>query len=334
MNVDLILAAVKFGGILVVGVIGILALIVEYKDDKNKITKWGRRALFLTIISVSLSIVAHSLEFYKSQKESEKRQLALKKEVEFNQKLLSEIHRNLHSFESITTSLFLRFSLPKEHAARYLERLDKLAKSFIQSGYDDKSGLSVAGSVLDSESGDIEEVTDVRIHKCTTGFPSHDKERILHLLMSYISIDFVIFKEPWDAKLQPNIEGDFLTQPDIKYSISYHPDNFEYSLENQNFLIQITKIEPRRLTTSGNIIGTSDLSGAQLMFRIRGMITEDDKINKILQELRESIDVTFIILNLSNGRKITIKRDRIEKLKLDGGSFSDKLYHKVIFDEL
>ena len=42
---DSILAALKFVAILLAGVLGVIGLRVEYKDNEGNITKWGRRAL-------------------------------------------------------------------------------------------------------------------------------------------------------------------------------------------------------------------------------------------------------------------------------------------------
>jgi hypothetical protein len=44
--IDWALVLLKFTGIALSGIFGIVALLVQYKDTNGKITIWGRRALF------------------------------------------------------------------------------------------------------------------------------------------------------------------------------------------------------------------------------------------------------------------------------------------------
>ncbi|MDH4188383.1 MAG: hypothetical protein OEV08_15445, partial [Nitrospira sp.] len=61
---DVSLSILKFAAVLIVGILGVIGLQVEYKKN-GVITKWGRRALWGTVISTLVAIAIQSIETYK-----------------------------------------------------------------------------------------------------------------------------------------------------------------------------------------------------------------------------------------------------------------------------
>ena len=92
---DITLAITKFFGITLAGAFGVIALLVEYKDQQGKVTKWGRIALSGVIVSMLLSMLAHGLELSKQSRASHVAQRKTLEAVERNQNVLNQISRVL-----------------------------------------------------------------------------------------------------------------------------------------------------------------------------------------------------------------------------------------------
>ena len=56
------LEVLKYVGVFSAGIWGIISLLVEYKSEDGKITKWGKRALIGGVFSIFLAIITMSIE--------------------------------------------------------------------------------------------------------------------------------------------------------------------------------------------------------------------------------------------------------------------------------
>jgi len=99
-----ILTLLKFFGIFISGVLGILSLLVNFKED-GKITKWGRRAVIWLVLSFIFSASIQSIEFNQGQTK------ALEEQAK-TQKMLLEINRGIYPLNAQTLSFKYSIDFP------------------------------------------------------------------------------------------------------------------------------------------------------------------------------------------------------------------------------
>src|SRR6476620_280221 len=82
-----ILAIVGFVTVVLQGLLGVTNLLVEYKQD-GKVTKWGRRALIVTISLAVLAIAAAVLEDAKKNRDAQEELTSTREQLALSQRLL------------------------------------------------------------------------------------------------------------------------------------------------------------------------------------------------------------------------------------------------------
>jgi type II secretory pathway component PulL len=80
----------KFAAIFISGASGILSLMVEFKDKQHRITRWGRRAVIMVVVSFLVSAVMQVIEIHQGHE----REIAENKKT---QNILDNINRQLYN---------------------------------------------------------------------------------------------------------------------------------------------------------------------------------------------------------------------------------------------
>jgi hypothetical protein len=62
MDTNVLLAILKLAAIMLSGILGVVGLLVNYKDKDGKVTKWGRRALIAVVISSLVAALTQGVE--------------------------------------------------------------------------------------------------------------------------------------------------------------------------------------------------------------------------------------------------------------------------------
>lgn len=121
----------KITSMIATGAFGALALLTKYKDDKGKMTKWGKVALSGIIISSVISLSLYVLETSKARAAAEK----AKAEAEATTKTLQSIQSNAQTTadqqkKSLEETNILKLGLEKtlEQQRLNLNRSDYIAK--------------------------------------------------------------------------------------------------------------------------------------------------------------------------------------------------------------
>jgi hypothetical protein len=70
MDTNVVLAILKLAAIMLSGILGVVGLLVSYKDQDGKVTKWGRRALIAVVISSLVAALRQGVEVYKQRSEA------------------------------------------------------------------------------------------------------------------------------------------------------------------------------------------------------------------------------------------------------------------------
>ena len=136
----------KLLGITTTTVLGILGLITVFRDENNRVTKWGQRALIAIIISGMLTIAVHTLESIQKS-ESQKRELAcLAEEIQRQEQTLKGVELALSQLERQRLSLkgadlSLSFEFPVEsplidhHHKKFRTVYEGLISSYKKNGH-------------------------------------------------------------------------------------------------------------------------------------------------------------------------------------------------------
>jgi hypothetical protein len=104
---DTLLAILKLTSILLAGIMGTIALLVDFKDKGGRITKWGRGALIGVVASTLIAATIHGIEGYR-------RGLEAKAASERNESLLTEIRRGVYLLKNVSVSATVDYPRPRE----------------------------------------------------------------------------------------------------------------------------------------------------------------------------------------------------------------------------
>jgi hypothetical protein len=173
----------KFAAIFISGVSGILALSVDFKDKDNNITVWGRRAVYMVVISFVVSAAMQAIEIYQDHQ----------KDVADNQKtqnILYNINRQLYNIDEkdisfdVTATLNINNKLFKP----YYSRLQAFYRSLLAKP-NMKLPSGVTPSILNSNS-----INGLTIMPGSSLYPDSVKENEVYDLIGRIMLDVKIFK--------------------------------------------------------------------------------------------------------------------------------------------
>ena len=144
---ELVLAILKFSGIILTGTFGAIGVAVEYKDAKTgQMTKWGRRALIGVIFTSVVAVVSSAVEMMVKQEDAaqaaEKAAKQTLQEVERANKILSEVNRAVHPIEGVEITAWVTIPMEDDRLAPYYNLLVEETKKFVAQFSPDRESRS------------------------------------------------------------------------------------------------------------------------------------------------------------------------------------------------
>src|SRR6266446_5999242 len=116
MSVEVAFATAKFVAVMITGIWAVIGLQVNFRDKDGRITAWGRRALFWSVISALVAVGVQALETANKRREDEA-------SAEKTRNLLTEIRRAVYPVRNVYTTANL--VVPRASLPAYAARLDK-----------------------------------------------------------------------------------------------------------------------------------------------------------------------------------------------------------------
>ena len=101
---------------------GVLAVLTKYRDDADRVTRWGRIAVIGVFASGILSAGAQPVELALSNRDRRDAQRRTLDELETNTHLLTQINRGLNPLSNVRASFSLRVSLDDPDLRPFVER--------------------------------------------------------------------------------------------------------------------------------------------------------------------------------------------------------------------
>jgi hypothetical protein len=234
---------------MITGVWAVIGLQVDFKDKDGQITKWGRRALVWSAVSVLVAVGAQVFETLNKRREDEL-------SAEKTRIVLNEIRRAVYPVQSVfvTSNLIV----PREALPGYAEKLEKAIKDIADR------------QLLHSDDADVEdngagEPTKISVSKEFRFYP--EKRTLERALLVDVGLEFRFYKSPIDTD---SVRSRFeLPRADFEFLVRPTDAEIEYSLLTHRFLSLAMNMEANRKdvhwSSNGKIASLADLDGAQMI---------------------------------------------------------------------
>ena len=240
---DVILAVVKFVGVVSTAAFAALGIVHDFKDHEKRLTPWGKRAIWGVVVSALLSTGSQSLEVLKAKQDLDARAVAakadLKKELKKthdelarSNELLYQVQRTLEPVDlnSIRYDVGFAFSVDDPAFAGYRVRLDAVCTRFRGEATRQRRNLVES---------DVEKVTflrsdgreSVRILQGSPHWPDPNRpeermaDETLNALAAVIYFSNPRYPEerPTDSILAGRLDGRLLGNPVLGAELLYIP---------------------------------------------------------------------------------------------------------------
>jgi len=281
MSGEIAFATVKFVAVIITGIWAVIGLQVDYKDKDGRITAWGRRALFWSVISALIAVGAQALETINKRREDEA-------SAEKTRNLLIEIRRAVYPIQNIyvTTNLIVpRASLPA-----YAAKLDKASVAIAKApSFTDRYAFVWTGKTYD-------DLIRVKFSKASTLYPTTGS--LERNVLVDVGLRFCFFKKAIDVKsivagvTRPGPDLEFLVRP-TEAIIDYQAPQGRFPGRFQTLAMNMeANAKDIHWLSNGKIASLLDLNGAQLIVSVDDSGDEDFKVARsTIQLLSVDIDI-------------------------------------------
>ena len=248
------------------GVFGVFALVVDYKDDEGKITKWGRIALIGVVASALVSGAIQSLEYVSADLNGRAAAEKTVEQLRRTEQVLTQLERVAHPLDPPRMTVV--WKLPKTFAGgqAFMIRLKAFGKKLrTNPSIADDGAIGIFVTSLNADGVPL----SFEIQPGSSLYPSHATDPELFYLVTYTDGDVSLFqnREKADAavkeiKAQPRRPslGYFGQNGDYGFSVDTEAGTrLQYDIENENLLIWIdSETDSNYLRQNGSIISVPD----------------------------------------------------------------------------
>jgi hypothetical protein len=270
-----LLTVLKLIGIAIAAGSGILALLVEFKDNTTgRITRWGQVALFGILASAVVTAGAEMVSVYKDKQNAEtnlqRRQNDIERQNNQVLTLLSEIDRGVYPLTNVAISARVKLPLDDPALKKYSDKLKTEFESY------DKERKTSGDRVLLPQPGQVflgdgfttdEPYTHkrVRVVGIPQGSPLHAtayKGSIEYQILDGIQITVKLFREPIspDSYTPQHLGCDLNLTAMGEGNLHYFPDSGPMLQSSINHIQPNQKL----LRSSGAIVAIPDLVNSQM----------------------------------------------------------------------
>lgn len=232
----------KLVSMVLAGLFGVLALLVDFKDKAGNITKWGRVALIGVIASATVSLSSQLVEHWQSELSARHAWLKAAEQLERSKKIVShlvELERSIQPLEVPKVTVALTLPTNFSGGEQFVSKLRSLGKK-IRDKKIDNTSRSTEYFINSSREG---LPTSFRIDQRSSLFPSREGTPELYSLLAQTGVNFSFFSELSSLEeAKKNIEMDE-NRPSLGYFGLYGDYSFGIDDENIGIDYDIEKDE-------------------------------------------------------------------------------------------
>ena len=279
------LAVIKFSSLILTGVFGAYGLLVKFKDENGEITKAGRNALVLILMSTVTSGLSAAFELYRdSVRERTALEAQSKETLETAKRtelLLSGINRSLQPISTLIVSHWI--NVPMDHVGLkpYITRFESELPRAL--------ALLSAGRFVGYRGGSFDEARnpiDIEFDGSAVLAPNKSSEELAFMVLGYCEVSLEFFKSPIDPALHYLVNDRSGKSPDLRIELrsglgipgAGGNHNIEYSLKNKTFKLSGFDLssDSKFWRSTGKIISIPDLAGSQLFIAFPSVMQSGD----------------------------------------------------------
>ena len=312
MGTETWFVVVKVAGILFAGVFGLLGTIHDYRDDQNKLTKWGKFSISGIGISITLAVGAEILQGHINEAPSKQATHEALAETRKLDKIIDELGRILQPIESV--SLYVgSIKLPMAHKAlaKYKNRLDRGITKYVSKPSDEQIAEPGIMPVGTKEKGESRVTNAVQVLSSHELYPDPVDERFALAVLNVSRIQLFFFAHPID----PQIRSNFVEHGDLKIDLhSEDSPSIYIDLETNSYFVFGKFISDNKewKNRTESIISVPDLVGAQVFIDLMpGGPLPTDMYSEFLMVRKEfgtrSMDI------IVNDRPVEIGTEQLHK---------------------
>lgn len=281
MDWTVALAALKLGAILLTGISGISALLVDFRDRQtNQITHWGRRALVVTIASTLVAAGIQGLETYQSK-------VAERNASDRNESLLRNIQRGVYPLDPLRAGYSFEVHLSTLGLERYG---NELAESLAKASAKVRPGnTGTRPQILWSQLADAGKPPvpfGLLFKPPTTRIPTDNK--VVQQIVKRSELSLRFYAKPrkasditWDS--EPDWHGEVRGgDPEMLFDARQRILRFRFDMANA---------EHNKALSKGKIASVRDLSGATMLF---GLNFADEEPELLYPGITNAVVLNFL----------------------------------------
>jgi hypothetical protein len=325
-NFGIILVVLKYVGMAVAALSGILGLLVEFKDENKRITRHGKIALSLICISSAVAIGAQTVELLLKQQEqaseAEQRSKETLAAVQRTETVLFQIRRNLYVIHDAYFSYTV--SMKGDHPAlgSYDERLAKEALDDFSSGDPRLLRRSYENSIT----------RYVEFKSDSTLFPDKDTERRAWQLVQPVRMLIEFYKTPpslgeiFRPSSRPDWRVDFSKSSPSPRGKADFRIGYDVKEESISILVTDEHFYSNDTQQTDHIIAIPDLSLATMYVMLAPEVSylgasaiDEAERNSLGRDIRDQMELGKLTLRIPGGFELQLTQDDFQQHSSDSG---------------
>jgi hypothetical protein len=305
MDTNVILAILKLAAIMLSGILGVVGLLVSYKDKDGKVTKWGRRALIAVVTSSLVAALTQGVEVYKQRREASQADKRRQEENKTNNKLLTEISRAVYPLTDLSITASAYFPLTHPQLKSYLERLDRTAHICTQPPkptLGQCAGLYPFTNIDENgRSTPIGVTTDPK----SSVSPTESTDKLAWRTTAVFGIEVKIYKKPISRS---EFDAQGLREADLHFRVRANETTLAYMFAKPRIEVygKHMRVDSDDVNSNGSVTSITDLSGAQMFIYFYDHDTGEDGIDGPYLEIEQGAELQSMMLYVGS-RKFPIE---------------------------
>jgi hypothetical protein len=314
---DSILSFLKVLGIVLTGASGVIALGLKFRGDDGRITKPGKWALGVILVS---TLFATSAQFWDSRKQATETLETVRR----TETTLSEIRRGLYPIRDVSVDFWM--DIPMDHVALrpYLDRFNTEAALIIPKLNEEGRYPGILGGSMDRGRN----YTEFEFSSDSALAPRRDQEKLAHTILAYSELELNFYRKPVDPKDVWSISGSGGAHADLTMRVDGELADLKHTADPGRFTITYDILkkqfggrafmlpsDSKYWESTGQIISLTDLAGAQMMVDCRSvMISGDPRVDQYIPEIRKRVELRTLVISVAGGRQLWFREKDFKKL--------------------
>lgn len=317
-TIELILLLLKYISIIIGGFFGVYGLVLDFKNKDGVITKAGKIALSVILLTTIITISTLSFEVYLNNLKEEKASMEALNRIKQNELIINQISRSLYQIEEVMLDYEIEVPIHNNHLLPYSNRLNKSLSPYLNSIEDmsDKE-LNDLGIIVNRNYFN-DKVKSIRLNKNSIFLPSKEKEKTAYEIFNDKTFDITFNKKqmPLDSIIKYNFS--WLDPGDLTMDFVNEGDpnginlvEYDFNLGVFTFTGYDMQTESHEWIGNGSVVSVMDLLGGQMIIQI----DNDLNLYSNLKHSDEQSDLKYIRLNFNKGISIDFFRSDLVKVK-------------------